>query len=430
MKQQPLDVIIIGAGHAGLSASYFLKKYGLSHIVFERGRIGESWQSQRWDSFMLNTPNKLNVLPGDIYEGNDPDGFSTASGYVTSLIEYARRFDLPVTEHAKVVALEERRDGIFTVRIEKNGDVEDHLARQVIIASGGMNEKNIPAVSANITPSVLQMHSSEYRNAGQLPDGAVMVIGSAQSGCQVAEDLIDAGRKVFLSTSMVARIPRRYRNRDIHDWLINMNFFAMRKEDIPDPAMLHMKAPQLTGVGDFPRTISLQSLSKKGIVLLGKLTDIQAEKFFFQPNAAMHIQFADGFSAKVKGMIDEFISKAGLEAPAAAPDEADMPGIHRDAASPVTELYLAEHRIKTIIWATGLAGNFNYIQLPVLDIEGHPVQQDGTCAVKGLYFIGLHWLRNRKSTLLCGIAEDAEAVCRQLYQRSHDLQGTKVYQDL
>lgn len=299
----PLDVIIVGAGHAGLSASYYLKQLGLDHLVFERGRIGESWSSQRWDNFTLNTANKLNELPGSAYWGNDPDGFSSASSFVQSLEHYASTNQLPVVENTRVLSVEKSDvSDCFEVTVLQSDRIDQYACRQVILASGAMNEKKIPAFANAISPAIRQLHTSEYRHAAQLPDGAVLVVGSAQSGCQIAEDLADAGRTVYLSTSRVARIPRRYRGKDIMDWLTTLGFFDMRAEDVPDPAMLHLKTPQLTGNDGGQRSISLQSLARKGITILGKLENANGQTVSVHPNAPMHVAFADDFSRQVKGM--------------------------------------------------------------------------------------------------------------------------------
>lgn len=200
------DVIVVGAGQAGLSISYFLNSLNLRHVVFERGRIGETWKSQRWDSFALNTPNWMSMLPGHDYEGNNPGGFYSLKDFTMMLNEYAARFDLPIIENAKVLSIEKTGDSkLFSISVSENGKVKNYLSRQVVVASGIMNEKKIPSITENISRDIAQIHTSEYRNPSQLQEGAVLVVGSGQSGCQITEDLIDGGRKVFLSTSMVAR---------------------------------------------------------------------------------------------------------------------------------------------------------------------------------------------------------------------------------
>jgi putative flavoprotein involved in K+ transport len=422
MNERFTDVIIVGAGHAGLCASYYLQQAGVDHVVFERGKVGESWRSQRWDSFVLNTANKFNGLPGAAYEGDEPDGFAAATTYVAALDAYVQRYRLPVQEYSRVLAIDKPgSDVFFHVTVLRQNTLYHYRCKQVIIASGIANEKSIPALATAIDKNILQLHAGEYRNPDQLPQGAVLVAGSAQSGCQVAEDLADAGRKVFLSTSMVARLPRRYRGKDIMEWLSTMRFFDMRVEDLEDPSGMHMKAPQLTGRDGGQRSISLQSLAKRGITILGKMEKAEGQMVQFQPNAAMHVQFADGFSQQVKGMIDQFIAGAAVTAPAPAIDAADIPDTTAACASSITSLNLAGHHIRAVIWATGFGCDFNYIKLPVFDEEGLPQHRDGITAIPGLYFVGLAWMRSRKSGILFGMQYDAEFIVQQVqaYAQAH-----------
>ena len=404
-----MDKNVVGAGFAGLSASYYLKKYELDHIVFDRGKIGESWRSQRWDSFKLNSVNKLNGLPGLEYQKNNPDDFGTGTSFISSFEEYVSKYDLPVAENSKVISIEKPGE-FFNVTVISNNDTKNYSCRQVIIASGSASEKMIPSLAKDVPPSIKQLHTSEYRNPGQLPEGGVLVVGSAQSGVQIAEDLVNAGRKVYLSTSMVARVLRWYRGKDIMVWLLEMKFFDMKAEDVKDPVMLKMKPPQITGIGGSKYTISLQALAKKGVVILGKTDQVDKKNIFFQPNAAMHVKFADGFSIKVKEMIDGFIMQNQIEAEPPQPDEADKPDENAECASSVNSLNFEKDDLRSIIWSTGFHGDFSYIKLPVFDEEGNLKQKDSVSVIPGLYFLGLPWLRNRKSVILVGIKEDAEFV--------------------
>jgi putative flavoprotein involved in K+ transport len=394
-----------------------LKKKGLNHIVFERGKIGESWRSQRWDSFRLNSLNKLNTLAGVEYKGNDPLGFDSATEYISSFEEYVAIYDLPISERSKVISIEKPGE-FFNVAVSKNNGIKNYSCKHVIIASGYASEIKTPSFSKNISRNIKQLHTSEYRNPKELPDGAVLVVGSAQSGVQIAEDLADAGRKVYLSTSMVARVPRWYRGRDIMEWLIDMKFFDMRAEDIKDPAMLKMKPPQITGIGGSRYTISLQSLAKRGVVIVGKTEDADAHNVFFQPNAAMHVKFADGFSKNVKEMIDGFILKNQLRAEPSQPDVNDEPDENASCASSLTSLNFEEDNISSVIWSTGFSGDFSYIKLPVFDEEGNLKHSNGLPPVSGLYFIGYPWLRGRRSVLIFGMKDDAEFAVNRIYNQS------------
>lgn len=421
MNDDVVDVIIVGAGFAGLSASYYLKQLGLSHIVFERGRIGESWRSQRWDSFRMNSTNKLNVLPGVTwYDEGTADAFSSAADLVLSFEQYASNHQLPVAENSKVVSIEKPSD-FFQVTVLSGGDVRNYQCRQVLIASGIANEIKWPAFSKSIARNVCQLHTSQYRNAGQLPGGAVLVVGGAQSGCQMAEDLLIAGRNVFLSTSMVGRFPRWYRGKDIFDWLIAIKYFEIKAEEVEDAKIFDARNPQISGVGDGRNSLSLQSLAKNGATILGKMDHAEEHNLYFQSNAAMHVKYADEFSAKIKTMIDDFIIANNLPAPAPHYDEADIADVAADCASSITSINVEENKISTIIWSTGFNVDLSYIKLPVFSQEGKLIHKDGIAAIPGLHFLGYPWLLNRQSAIIFGIRDDVKFIIDRInnYSKEH-----------
>lgn len=421
------EAIVVGAGHAGLSASYYLKRLKIPHIVFERGKIGESWRSQRWDSFALNTSNRITLLPGDTYTGDEPDCFPSAKEFAYSLEAYASKFKLPVKEHATVINISRQLgEENFIVTISENNLIKTYHSRQIIICSGNQNAKKLPAFTNNISTDIKQLHASEYRNASSLPDGAVLVVGSAQSGCQITEDLLDAGKKVYLSTCAVARIPRRYRGTDIMDWLIKVGFFDMKTADVTDPRMFYMPAPQVSGTGKYGHTVSLQHLARMGTVILGRMESADRENAFFMSNAREHVKFADEFSKKVKDMIDEFILKNHLVFPAPSEDLADIPDPEAAWVSNAESINFKENNIRSIIWTTGFGKDFSYVDLPVFDKQGNPSHNEGVSTVEGLYFLGLPWLRMRKSGVIYGIKEDAEHISHKVHQYSKELQKVRV----
>ncbi|HEU4470667.1 MAG TPA: NAD(P)/FAD-dependent oxidoreductase [Flavisolibacter sp.] len=405
------DVTVIGAGQAGLSASYYLKQLNLSHLVIEKGRIGESWLSQRWNSFRMNTANKLNTLPGDELPPAAQERFGSATALAGAMRHFAASHDLPVREHARLVSLDkDARSGLFAAEVDAAGSRQSFFSRAVIVASGAQSEKKLPAFTTQVAAGLLQLHSSEYRHPSALPAGAVLIVGSGQSGCQIAEDLAAEGRKVYLSTSRVPRCPRRYRGKDIMDWLILTGFFDTPAEAVPEPSMLHIPPPLLKGTDAGKKTLSLQALARKGVRLLGRMQAAAGHSVSFENNAADHMAFGDAFSGKVKGMIDAFIAKAGLDVPPAGPDPDDEPVAGREMANSELFLDLKEKNINTIIWATGFRGNFDYTSLPLFDAAGNIIHNKGASTVEGLYFLGLHWLRTRKSNLLFGIREDAQYI--------------------
>jgi putative flavoprotein involved in K+ transport len=411
MNASILDVIVVGAGHAGLSISYHLKKHNVNHIVFEKSKIGDSWNNQRWDSFKLNTPNKWNLLPGQECIFSDSEGLCSASEFVAFLEGYAAKFQLPVVENCEVISIESIPESkLFFVTVSENGSTKNFRCNQVVVASGAQNKKNIPSFARNISSEIFQIHTSEYRNVSSLPHGAVLVVGSAQSGIQIAEDLICEGRKVFISTSQVGRVPRRYRGKDIVDWLVITGFYDQLTIDVADKQILTMKQPQISTVGVRGHSSSLQALAKNGAVILGKMGNANALMIFIKPDAAANVKFADESSMKVKGMINQYIQKTQLYAPPPEEDSGDAYDETADCVSPVTSINLAENNITTIIWTTGFTGDYSYLKFPVLNDNGMVIHHNGISDINGLYFLGLPWLRKRKSGIILGIEEDAKLV--------------------
>jgi putative flavoprotein involved in K+ transport len=410
MNEQVLDVITVGAGYSGLAASYHLKKYGIKHLVFERGRIGESWRSQRWDSFRTNSTNKLNVLPGQEWaDETTAHAFATTSDLVSSFEEYSSSHQLPVLQNSNVISVEKRGD-LFDVVVSSSAVHTNYRSRLILIASGASTKIKVPDLSKNVYQDIIQLHTSQYRNAAALPKGAVLVVGSAQSGCQIAEDLLDAGKQVYLSTSKVGRFPRWYRGKDIFYWLIDTKFYDIKADDVEDPNLFEARPPQISGTGTGKNSLSLQSLAKKGGIILGRLKNTDGYSLSFQPNATDHVKYADSYSQKIKDMIDDFIVANHISAPPPHYDEADIADIEARCASTITSLNLRESNITCIIWSTGFDTDLNYINLPVFDTNGKLIHKDGIPHFPGLYFLGYPWLRSRKSTILFGIMEDVQFI--------------------
>jgi putative flavoprotein involved in K+ transport len=261
------------------------------------------------------------------------------------------------------------------------------------------------------------MHAADYRNPGALPPGAVLVVGSAQSGCQIAEDLLGAGRRVFLSVSAVARVPRRYRGRDIVDWMIDTGFWDVRLQDLEDPRMRFAAQPQVSGVGLLGRTVSLQHLARNGAILVGRLAEVDGATLRFVDNVAACVQFADERSAFFKRMIDKYIERNGLSAAPPDPDPADRPDDGSSAAHAPSPVDLCAERISTVVWCTGFTGLFAWVRVPVLDANGRPMHERGVSNVPGVYFLGAPWLYKRKSGVLYGMSEDAEFIAQHIAKR-------------
>lgn len=409
-----MDVIVIGAGQAGLATSYLLTQEHIQHIVLERGRIGESWRSQRWDSFYLNTPNWSNSLPGMEFYPDDPDAFGHRDQIVSYLEGYAGSFGAPVRENTELTSLDQLPNGLY--RLKANDDFYE--CRAVVIASGSMSRPRMPAVAQKLPGDIANLTVGTYKNARTLPDGAVLIVGSAQSGCQVAEDLIAAGRQVFLCASRVGRIPRKYRGRDIFAWWREMGFWEVGVDELEDPAMQFAALPQVSGV-DGGHTVSFQSLARDGVTLLGRVLDIDGYGVTLKTDLMECISFADEKSSAFKKGIDAFILREGIHAPPPEPDPGepvlpDLKGSHL-----VERLNLREAGITSVIWCTGFDANWEWLKVDVFDEAGRPKHRNGISASPGLYFIGFPWLSKRKSGTLYGITEDASRIVEHICAYLH-----------
>lgn len=292
MSSDVLGAIVVGAGQAGLAASYQLKRLGVEHVLLERGLPGESWRSQRWDSFVLNTPNAVNSLPDQPFNPGAPPGdFESCSVLVDYFDDYARSQNLPLRSNTPV-SQASRLPGSDLIEVTVPGDTL--LTRNLVVASGAQNAPKMPGVTGQCPDGVKSIHSADYRNPAALPSGAVLVFGSAQSGCQVVEELLAAGRTVYLSTSKVGRVRRRVRGKDVVHWMGQTGFMNQTVTDLPDPAMQFAAQPVTTGVaGGY--TISLQSLWRKGARLLGRLESFDGTRAIFRDNLQENIRFGDGF---------------------------------------------------------------------------------------------------------------------------------------
>jgi len=407
-----LDTVIVGGGQAGLGVSYFLQQNGNNHVVFEQGQIGESWLAGRWDSFQLNTPNFLNVLPGLPYDGPEADGFWRADKLVNYFQHYVNHFQLPVRTGVTVVSVQRSADEEgFIVKTRREGQAEESVSsRSVVVAAGLQRIPKLPSMRSRLPDDIIQLHTADYRNPQGLPPGAVVVVGSGQSGCQITEDLLSAGRTVYLCTSKVGRVPRRYRGRDLLKWWVDMKFLDVTYESLTDKTISRAAQPQISGLGRYGHTLSLQYLASQGVAILGRLLDVQSGTLLLGDEAAAHVHFADEFSQRVKNDIDAYLSRMNITPPPLEDNPADRPDREAACVSPLRELNFHEANVGTVIWATGFTGEFSWIQLPVFDEQNKPIHTRGVSAERGLYFVGFPWLNSRKSGIIYGIGEDAQYI--------------------
>jgi len=386
------ECVVLGGGSAGLATSRALAARGVEHVVLERDDVGHSWRTQRWDSFRLNTPGWTNEVLGD-FERYD---FATAPQVVARLEAMAA--DLPVEPNTPVESLERDGDGC-TVRTP-DGELR---SATVVIATGNQNVPRLPGDAARITDRVRQLHAAEYRNAERLPAGAVLVVGSAQSGCQIAEDLSAAGRRVYLATSRVGRLPWRHRGREMLEWLADAGFFDQRPQDLEDPAMVTAPQPIVASGG---RSLGLQSLARLGVTLLGRMVGADGATVTFDDSVTDNVAFGDGFATRVRTMADAFVTRTAPDAPAAEADDAGGP-VDVDTCA---ALDLDAAQVGSIIWCTGFTGDFSWVHLPVLDGRGQPAHDGGATAEPGVWFVGLPWLTHRASGVFLGLPSDAERI--------------------
>jgi putative flavoprotein involved in K+ transport len=402
---ETVDVVVIGAGQAGLAVSYHLKQLRIRHVVLERGMIGESWRSQRWDSFFLNTPSWSNKLPGLEFDEAEPDAFGSRDEVVTYLERYADAFDLPVRQRTPVSSLERLPTGLYEVSTD-GGSIR---AKAVVLATGSMSRPRVPDMTDRLPKDILSISAGAYRNPDALPAGAVLVVGSGQSGCQIAEDLLAAGRKVFLCASRVGRIPRVYRGRDTLAWWRDMGFLDVKVEDLEDPAVRFAPQPQVSGTNG-GHTVSLQSLARDGATLLGRVDDVRGDRIILRRNLLDCIAFADDKSRSFKAMIDEWIDRHGIEAEAPGADPGEPPLPDLEGSDQIDALELHDAGVSSVIWCTGFDADWSWVRVAVFDEGGRPRHQAGVTDSPGLYFIGHPWLSRRSSGILFGVGGDAARI--------------------
>ncbi len=420
MTGAPVDVVIIGGGQGGLGVAYYLKAAGIDAVVLERGRVGETWRSQRWDSFVLNTPNWMNGLPGAPYDGPERFGFMTGSDLVSSFEDYVDRFDLHVRSGVTVTRVTQSPGTArFTVEAtSREGELVLFEADSVVVASGILQTARIPPVSSKLSDQILQQTAGSYRSAQALPDGAVVVVGGGQSGGQIVEDLLGSGRTVYFSISKAPRLPRHYRGRDFMDWWVDMGFWDVDIDDVDDPAVLAATNPLVSGVGPLGHSVSYQQLSRDGARLLGRLQDISDGKLITDDKVLEYIRHADEFSQSFKTKLDAFIERNGLECPDSEFDAGDAALTSDEPIEFATELDLEQAGVTTVIWSTGFTADFSWIDLPISDDQGRPVHHKGISQVPGIYFVGFPWLSKRKSGIVYGIDEDARRIADDVTART------------
>ncbi|MGQ4618416.1 MSMEG_0569 family flavin-dependent oxidoreductase [Nocardia sp. R7R-8] len=393
------DVIVIGGGQAGLSVSWHLAAQGIDHVVLERDTIAHEWHDSRWENFTLVTPNWQCVLPGYRYDGPDPHGFMRRGEVYEWLRRYVDTFDPPVREHIAVLSLVPAPDGGFDIKTT-TGPLH---ADQVVVATGGYHVPIVPRFAEKLPASIHQLHSAQYRSAAHLPDGAVLVVGTGQSGAQIAEDLHRDGRRVHLAAGDAPRVARFYRGRDCVAWLHDMGHYDIPIQEQPGGLGKRENTNHYVTGRDGGRDIDLRQFALEGMALYGRMTDVRNGTAHFAPTLEKSLDAADAVAESIKDSIDAYIARMHID----APTQPRYVPVWRPEHE-ITEVDLASHNITSVIWSVGYRTDYRWLRVGVFDGEGHPCHNRGVTATPGLYFLGLPWLHTWGSGRFAAIARDAE----------------------
>lgn len=398
------DVVVIGAGHAGLAASYFLSRQSIDHVVLERGEIANSWRTERWDSLKLLTPNWQSRLPGFEYAGEDPDGFMSMPEVIQFIEEYAKYAAAPVKTHTTVQSVQRHLD---TYRVVSNRGVWH--AKAVVIASGACNIANKPRLSEAVPEGIASLTAHDFRNADQLERGGVLIVGASATGLQFADEIRKAGHEVTIATGEHVRLPRTYRGRDIQFWMHSTGLLNQSYEEIDDVSRARgLPSPQLVGSHDAP-ILDLNRLSDNGVKVVGRLMGINNGTAQFSGSLRNVCALADLKMRRLLEAIDDWIEHNPVLCD--APERFEPTRVDDN---PSLLLDLENSNVRTIIWATGFRPDYSWLDVPVLDRKGRIRHEGGVVDMPGMYVLGLPMLRRRKSSFIHGIEDDARELMAHL----------------
>ena len=407
MPAEHIQTLIIGGGQAGLTMSHRLKQRGLAHLVLERHRIAERWRSERWDGLKFQFPNWSVGLPDFPFPHDDPDGFATSGETLDYIAAYAAFVAPPIRCGVEATRLRCGDSGSGFVAETSSGAIE---ADNVVVASGPYQRPLMPAEFGDGV-DVFQLHASRYANPGQLPPGAVLVVGSGGSGAQIAEELLRAGRRVYLAVGRHTRLPRRYRGRDMTWWFNTLRLFQLKPEQ-RGPLRVH---PTITGAYG-GHTIDFRRFAADGVTLLGRLEAARDGVIEIAPDLATNLANGDALYSIFIDMADAYVKRRAPDMPEDPDGRAALPD-PPCVTDPLRRLDLRKGGIGAVIWATGYGVDFGWIDAPVLDARGEPVHHDGITAVSGLYFLGLQWLSTANSSFLSGVGDDAAVLADHIAAR-------------
>jgi putative flavoprotein involved in K+ transport len=396
------DVVVIGAGHAGLSTSYCLAERSIEHVVLERGEVAQSWRSERWDSLTLLTPNWQSRLPGFAYQGDDPDGYMAMPELIRFIDAYADAINAPVKTGVEVTLVRPNSSGFEVV----TGD-GIWKCRSVVLARGACNVPAVPAVASDLPAELVSVTTHQYRNPAQLPAGKVLVVGASATGLQLADEIQRSGHEVVLAVGEHVRLPRVYRGRDIQWWMHVAGILDEGLADVDDVNRArNLPSPQLVG-SRARRILDLNAMSDAGVRLIGRLMAVRDGVAMFSGSLRNVCALADLKMDRLLDTIDEWAA-ASDRAESFEPPERFA--ATRVEASPPLTLDLAKEGVTAIVWATGYRPDYSWLQLAVLDRKGRLIHDEGVLSAPGIYALGLPFLRKRKSSFIHGTEDDARHV--------------------
>lgn len=400
MAAEKINTIVVGAGQAGIAMSEHLGNNAVPHLVLERYRIAERWRSERWDSLVANGPAWHDRFPGMEFPETGPDGFPTKEEVADYFVAYAEKIQAPVRSGIEVTDVR-RMDGQSGFEVKTSKGIFE--AQNVVAATGPFQRPVIPPVIPE-TPALLQIHSNSYRNPAQLPDGAVLVVGAGSSGTQIADELLRAGRQVYLSVGPHDRPPRRYRGRDFVWWL-----GVLGKWDLEPPASNTAHVTIAVSGANGGETVDFRRLAANGMTLLGMTSAFDEGVLRFTPDLETNIRNGDANYLAMLDEADEYITRNNLDL-AEEPEARKLAPDPDCITNPILSLNLAETGITSVIWATGFAVDFSWLKVDAFDDEGRPKHQRGVSSERGIYFVGLPWLSQRGSSFIWGVWHDAKHI--------------------
>lgn len=400
-----VPVVVIGAGQAGLAMSHELTSASVEHVVLERADVANSWRTERWDSLRLLTPNWMTRLPGHCYRGDDPDGYMTAAEVVAFLDDYRQRCEAPIHTATTVEEVRPAPDGFDVVT-----DRGTWRTTAVVAATGSCSEPDIPAVAAQLPSEIEQLAAIHYRRPDQIAGGGVLVVGASSSGAQIADELRTSGSDVTVAVGEHVRLPRTYRGLDIHRWMDAIGLMDERYDEVDDiNRARHVASLQLIGTPE-RRTLDLNGLRERGVRLTGKLQRVVGTTAQFSGALANLTANADLKQNRLLARIDDFVIEHATrcDGPPSRPEPTRI-------ATPPTEISLAS--FSTVIWATGYRPRYPWLDAAMFDRRGRLRHDGGIGAIPGLYFLGLPFMRRRKSSFIDGVGPDVSEILHDLVGR-------------